>query len=41
MYILDFGNKYRLKNIKKIKLNESILNQNEIISFLRKENVII
>jgi UDP-N-acetylglucosamine 4,6-dehydratase/5-epimerase len=40
MYILDFGNKYKNKNIKKIKLNEKTLNQSEIINFLKKEYVI-
>jgi|TARA_B110000459_G_C16562793_1_gene472420 UDP-N-acetylglucosamine 4,6-dehydratase len=40
MYVLDFGNKYRLKNKKKIELNEKTLNQSEIIDFLKKEQVI-
>ena len=40
MYILDFGNKYKNKNVKKIELNERTLNQSEIISFLKKEHII-
>ncbi|MDB3959270.1 polysaccharide biosynthesis protein [Candidatus Pelagibacter sp.] len=40
MYILDFGNNYKNKNVKKIELNERTLNQSEIISFLKKEHII-
>jgi UDP-N-acetylglucosamine 4,6-dehydratase len=40
MYILDFGNKYKNKTIKKILLNENILNKKQIIAFLKKENII-
>ena len=40
MYVLDFGNKYKLKKKKKIELNETTLNQKEIIDFLKKEQVI-
>tara|TARA_B110000008_G_scaffold270668_1_gene301143 strand:+ start:197 stop:1186 length:990 start_codon:yes stop_codon:yes gene_type:complete len=40
MYILDFGNKYKNRNVKKIELNERTLNQSEIISFLKNEHII-
>ena len=40
MYILDFVNRYNIKKVKKIKLNEKILNKDEIIKLLKKENVI-
>jgi FlaA1/EpsC-like NDP-sugar epimerase len=40
MYILDFENRYKIKKIKRIKLNENLLDRNQIIEFLKKEKII-
>jgi len=40
MYILDIENRYKVKKIKKIKLNENLLNQKQIIEFLKNEKII-
>ena len=40
IYIIDFGNKYKLKNTNDLKLNEKILDEKEIIQLLEKENII-
>ena len=40
MYILDFENRYKVKKTDNIRLNDKILNQKEIINFLKKENII-
>jgi hypothetical protein len=40
MYILDIENRYKAKRIKKIKLNENLLNQKQIIEFLKNEKII-
>ena len=40
MYVLDFANRYKTKKVKNISLNEKILNQDQIIKFLKKENII-
>lgn len=40
MYILDFNNRYKIKKIKKITLNENLLNQKQIIEFLKNQNII-
>lgn len=40
MYILDFNNRYKIKKIKKITLNENLLNKKQIIEFLKNQNII-
>ena len=40
MYILDFADNYKLKNINDLKLNEKILNEKNIIQLLEKESII-
>ena len=37
MYVLDFANRYKTKKVKNISLNEKILNQDQIIKFLKKK----
>ena len=40
MYILDFGNKYKNKNIKKIEMNEKLLSEKEIILLFKKHKIL-
>ena len=40
MYVLDFDNRYKIKKSNLIKLNENVLNQKQIIEFLKKEKVL-